>query len=514
MIKAGIILTILSTAAVVQADAGSPQATQRAENRPPIIAAAAYPGQTGLATMQQLLQSGANVNTRDAEGFTPLMIAANWGNTEMVKLLLEAGADVLATTNSGTNALHSVACAQIIHTGDATTAAQDLTHIAAMLLAAGADINQATADGVTPLIVAANYNNILLKPFLQAGAKIPTPGDAHYRKHIEELVRHCSIETLLEHGLDANYRTDNGRSLLQTAVAQRNEKAVEALILNGANVNNPGNGVDILWYAIEHRFTPNHGDRLAIARRLLAAGANPLQYYNGETTLHACAEYGDVPLMQLLLQHSPQAVDIRNDSNNTPLHLAARNAHTGMIRLLINAGANVNAVNKSATAQLSGGGFCVAALAAGSAKDEAAEALELLLDAGAAFDTAAQKNIMHAALCTGSPQMVRLLLDKGIDANTRLAHGVPLLQIATNHADPAVLQLLLDAGADANAVNDAGLTALHVIVQHPLTEPRISSIIALLNAGANPHCKDHYGRTPLDCAPQATQDWLLRQIAH
>ncbi len=512
--KAGLILTVLSMASVAQAGTGNKEAIGRGDgNRPPIIAAAAYPGQTGVETMRQLLLSGANVNTRDAEGFTPLMVAANWGNTELVQLLLEAGADVHATTHTGTNALHSLACAEITHTTNDAEAAKALTDIAAILLAAGADINHATASGVTPLVMAAKRNNILMQPFLQAGAKIPQPEDAHYRKHIEELMQHCGIQTLLEHGLDVNFRANNGCSLLQMAVAQRNNKAVETLIRNGANVNYTGNGVDVLWYAIDHHFTPKCGDRLAIARQLLDAGANPLQYYKGNTTLHACAEYGDLPLMQLLLQHSPLAVDIRNDSNNTPLHQAARHAHTGMIRLLIDAGADLNAVNTDSIAQLSGGGFCVVALAAGSAKEDAAEAIELLLQAGAIFDASAQKNIMHAALNTGSSQMVSYLLGKGIDANTRLDHGVPLLQIASQNANPASVKLLLAAGADANAANNAGFTPLHTIVQRPLTEQSKSIIFSLLQAGADPHRKDHYGRTPLDCAPHATQNWLLLQIS-
>lgn len=54
---------------------------------------------------------------------------------------------------------------------------------------------------------------------------------------------------------------------------------------------------------------------------------------------------------------------------------------------------------------------------------------------------------------------------------------------------------------------------LHLAVQRPLIEPQKSIILALLNAGASLHGKDCYGRSPWDCAPQATQDWLLLQIS-
>jgi ankyrin repeat protein len=52
-----------------------------------------------------LIERGANVNAKDEEGATPLMIAAGMGRVEMVKLLLSKGADVNARDNSGVTAL-------------------------------------------------------------------------------------------------------------------------------------------------------------------------------------------------------------------------------------------------------------------------------------------------------------------------------------------------------------------------------------------------------------------------
>lgn len=467
----------------------------------PILRTASYPGEQGLLAMQSLLHQGVNPNTKaPAGGSTPLHIAANFGNAEMVKLLLEAGANPRATDANGNNALHSVACASIMHTENGEEAEECLLQITELLTQAGADINHANQHGVTPLIIAANNNRCLVEPFIQTGARLPQSGAADAEQQIKALLNYNATYILLQNGLNPNLETKGGKSILQMAVEARAESTVAALIEKGANVNYCGNGATVLWYTIDHDFCAERGDRLAIAQRLLSAGADPLQVYNGDTVLHACAAYGDAPLLYRLLQHSPGAVDARNSHQDTPLTIAARMANPDMVYMLINAGANVNAMNSSPAAVLSAKGFCVAAQAAGSCKEHAVETLELILNAGADFGEAAQKNIIHAALNTGTPQMVKHLLSKGIDANTKLAHGVPLLQIAVNNQDAAVVAELLAAGANANAANDAGLTALHWALQRPLDESSWQKVELLLQAGANLYHKDSYGRTPWDCA--------------
>jgi hypothetical protein len=49
-----------------------------------------------IELVRELLQAGADVNSRDNAGSTPLMLAASGGNVEAMRLLLEAGADVNA----------------------------------------------------------------------------------------------------------------------------------------------------------------------------------------------------------------------------------------------------------------------------------------------------------------------------------------------------------------------------------------------------------------------------------
>ena len=53
------------------------------------------------AVVKLLLEAGADVRAADENGDTPLMLASRGGREAVVKLLLEAGADVAATTQAG-----------------------------------------------------------------------------------------------------------------------------------------------------------------------------------------------------------------------------------------------------------------------------------------------------------------------------------------------------------------------------------------------------------------------------
>lgn len=61
-----------------------------------------------LQAMQQLLAQGATVNARNAQGWTPLHVAAMGGDLQVLTLLLTHGADVHAQSYSGFTPLHSV----------------------------------------------------------------------------------------------------------------------------------------------------------------------------------------------------------------------------------------------------------------------------------------------------------------------------------------------------------------------------------------------------------------------
>lgn len=109
--------------------------------------------------VQLLLSAGADVNTSDRNGYTPVMRAAENGHLSVVKVLLAAGANV--NVSQGGESL----LMKIVANGDLLTAER--------LVAAGADVNYRASDGQTALDIARATNNRDLEMLLvQAGAQL------------------------------------------------------------------------------------------------------------------------------------------------------------------------------------------------------------------------------------------------------------------------------------------------------------------------------------------------------
>ncbi|MFN2375243.1 MAG: ankyrin repeat domain-containing protein [Candidatus Binatia bacterium] len=88
-------------------------------------------------SLRQLLAAGADVSLRNRDGATPLHAAARAGNVPAIELLLQRKADVRATDAKGATPLHYAAEGGSVEATD-------------LLLKAGADVNALTADGESP----------------------------------------------------------------------------------------------------------------------------------------------------------------------------------------------------------------------------------------------------------------------------------------------------------------------------------------------------------------------------
>lgn len=109
------------------------------------------------------------VNTFSGDGFTPLQLAAYFGQPAVVRLLLDRGADVGAVSDNGRHI-------QALH---AAVAARDQTAVAALLVA-GADPNARQEGGWTPLTAAEHHGDTeIVRLLMDHGAtEDPPPADA------------------------------------------------------------------------------------------------------------------------------------------------------------------------------------------------------------------------------------------------------------------------------------------------------------------------------------------------
>lgn len=117
------------------------------------------------AAALRLLAAGASAHTRDAEGETPLMLAAHMGDLPVVKALIAAGADVNASDERGWTAL-----TKSVYNADLK---RGFANVAQALVDSGANVEAAIGYGVRPLMLAAGYGETaVVEVLLKAGADV------------------------------------------------------------------------------------------------------------------------------------------------------------------------------------------------------------------------------------------------------------------------------------------------------------------------------------------------------
>ena len=233
---------------------------------------------------------------------------------------------------------------------------------------------------------------------------------------------------------------------------------------------------------------------------------------------------GATPLMHAAIHASPECVKLLLDKGANPNVKNSTGATALMwgigdirkVRLLLQKGADVNARSNSGKTPL--------LLAAG--YSGASETVQLLLGKGADLKAKddGEANAVVLAAESGDVGVLRLLLDKGGDPNSRAGQrfneihfgtlaevkerlekrqeaflGLTALMVAADQGNREAIKLLLERGADAKAVTGGASTALHSAVKRGDPE----TIRALLDKGAPVNQKDFEGNTPLIVAAAA-----------
>ncbi|MGV3755592.1 MAG: ankyrin repeat domain-containing protein [Verrucomicrobiota bacterium] len=144
-----------------------------------------------------------------------------------------------------------------------------------------------------------------------------------------------------------------------------------------------------------------------------------------------------------------------------PLHLALLGQDQEMIRVLLDLGADVQAVSASR----------MTALHMATMRDHGAEILSLLLAKGAASDATNLHSMtpLYFSVLNGNERSARMLLEAGANPHIVNREGGSLLHLAVLRPNPRIIPLLLRQGVNAAQTNLNGQTALDVARQRNLT---------------------------------------------
>jgi len=233
-------------------------------------------------------------------------------------------------------------------------------------------------------------------------------------------------------------------------------------------------------------------------RSLARAGASDAAKDDrGITPLMHAAAFGSLAAMKVLLDAGAD-INAANDMKSTALMWSA--TEIGKVRLLLQRGANVNATSA----------FGRSALLIAAMSDRSAGIARLLIAKGANVHVVdnADTTLLHAATMGNDIETIRLAVGAGLDVNAANVAGfTPLMEVAAR-GNLAAARLLLAKGARVNAVSLKGDVQLRVkngaialgsftplLLAATSAQPDL--VAALLDAGADVNAKDVRGMTPL-----------------
>ncbi|XP_053831067.1 ankyrin-2 isoform X12 [Vidua macroura] len=432
---------------------------------------AAHYGNVNVATL--LLNRGAAVDFTARNGITPLHVASKRGNTNMVKLLLDRGGQIDAKTRDGLTPLH---CA----------ARSGHDQVVELLLERGAPLLARTKNGLSPLHMAAQGDHVeCVKHLLQHKAPVDDVTlDYLTALHVAAHCGHYRVtKLLLDKRANPNARALNGFTPLHIACKKNRIKVMELLVKYGASIQ----------AITESGLTPIHVaafmGHLNIVLLLLQNGASPdVTNIRGETALHMAARAGQVEVVRCLLRNGA-LVDARAREEQTPLHIASRLGKTEIVQLLLQHMAHPDAATTN--------GYTPLHI---SAREGQLDVASVLLEAGASHSMSTKKGFtpLHVAAKYGSLEVAKLLLQRRACPDSAGKNGLTPLHVAAHYDNQKVALLLLEKGASPHATAKNGYTPLHIAAK----KNQMQIAATLLNYGAETNILTKQGVTPLHLASQ------------
>jgi uncharacterized protein len=390
------------------------------------------------SALKTLLQQKADVNAAQPDGATALQWAAYKSDLEMADLLIRAGANVKTANRDGATPL-SLACER----GNAAMMDK--------LLKAGADVNEKGPHGETPLMMASRNGNV----------------DA--------------IKLLIDRKADVNAKeTLRGTTALMWAAEQSHPAAVRLLIANGADMG-ATSAPDVrprgayLAPSAAARFA--NGDQLGRRNRANApertvttgddvadaaaffGNRNQVKDGGGMTALVFAAREGDLETVKILVEAGANVNQLTN-YGWTALLTATQNKNYQIGKYLLEHGANPNIANNGGwrplylatdNRNIEGGDYPVRP-----ADMDHLEFIKLLIDKGADVNARVCGSKSTATVCSGDSTETRTIFTN----QWLYEDGATAFVRAAQSGDVTLMKLLLAHGADPKIATAHNVTAL------------------------------------------------------
>jgi len=460
------------------------------------------------ARLAELVQGGVDPNVRDGGDHTALMRAVEKARPDMVRALLDLGADPWARNYEGKCAAGFAPF--YTHKAELRPAILECLDL---LLAAGFTVDgPAYKEGSSLLALAAGSRADWAVEFLLGRGASPERADDSGVTPLWRLVYRSkgegpvlpTMRLLVDAGAGAG-TDDDGRSLFYHAARTTDAAAAlyalerfgdPALGPSAQAEERAAYAQEIMYGFLEYLSGDDAGSVKAFIEALVALGADPDgEGRNGEAMILSPQRGGaaaDAAVMALV--DLGARVDAADSVGRTPLRLAAEAGCDERTRLLAARGADVNTTDKYGDTPLM--------------QARNAAVVERLLEAGAdiaARDEYGNTALHHLAMWADRLPAVRLLVEAGADINAADDDGDTALMDALSwHGEENALYFLV-LGADAKARDANGKTTLAYYAEGLWRDGERSAslryrpdvVAALVAAGARPEAEDAEGDSAL-----------------
>ena len=418
---------------------------------------------------QKFVSGGYDLEVRNNEGQTPIMLALQMTNISMIRDLFKEKVKLDAQDQFGRTAPHLALLYQE-------------EELCLELIKLGPNMATLDNDNYTPLMTAC-------------------------KNKMEQ-----AALAIIANGVPLNILNDNGRSALYYALFNGLNDAATLMLDNGAPVNIPENDdYSMLMAALAGASEKN-------AQRLLDAGT-----FRGGlsakkwTPLQIALRNGKETVARQLIADTPD-INSLNDEGWAVIHTASRNCSLESVKLLIENGADISLItsenydvlmlalsNKEHpevadfylvqniscdTIDEDGWSALIYALRYG-----APEQAEKVYNRTSVRDGTSSHlwNPLMYAVRYGKPELALKLIDDGNDVNRQSDANVNPLSLAAEYSTSEVVKKLLKAGANSSAITDTGMTPL----MEALSAKRNDTAEILINAGSPLDTVSDDGWTPL-----------------